>query len=115
MNNIFLFLDKVNASPNAVTFPETIAIIDFNYNFTPTAFKNGNHFNNVNENGGSCKIFAFAKMNNLDKEATLTLFGNYYFEDVLKNKNGSDHQNIRNFLIFGWDGIAFDGETLELK
>lgn len=115
MNNISQFLDKVNTNPNTVTFTETIAIIDTNYNFTPTAFKNGNHFNNINENNGSCKIVAFAKINNLDTEATLTLFGSYYFEDVLKNPNGSDHQNIRNFMIFGWDGIAFDGEALKSK
>ena len=115
MNNIFHFLEKVNNNPSSITFTETIAIIDSNYNFIPTAFKNGNHFNNVNENNGSCKIFTFAKINNLNKEVTLTLFGNYYFDDVLKNPNGSDHQNIRNFMIFGWDGIAFDGEALVLK
>ena len=115
MNNIFHFLEKVNNNPSSITFTETIAIIDSNYNFIPTAFIHGNHFNNVNENNGSCKIFAFAKIINLNKEATLLLFGNYYFDDVLKNPNGSDHQNIRNFMIFGWDGIAFDGEALELK
>ena len=115
MNNILQFVEKVTKNTNSITFTETIAIIDSNYNFIPTAFKNGNHFNNVNENNGSCKIFAFAKINNLDKEVTLTLFGNYYFDDVLKNPNGSDHQNIRNFMIFGWDEIVFNGEALELK
>ena len=115
MNNILQFVEKVTKNPSSITFTETIAIIDSNYNFIPTAFKNGNHFNNVNENNGSCKIFAFAKINNLNKEATLTLFGNYYFDDVLKNTNGSDHQNIRNFMIFGWVEIVFNGEALELK
>ena len=45
------------------SFQETIAFIDENYHFTPTAFKNGNQHNNANENNGSCKIFAFAKLN----------------------------------------------------
>lgn len=100
---------------NQKSFQATIAYIDEKYNFTPTAFKNGNQLNNAGENNGSCKIFAFAKINNLEKEATLSLFGSYYFDDVLKNPDGNDHQNIRNFITFGWDGISFDGEALELK
>lgn len=100
---------------NQKSFQETIAYIDEKYNFTPTAFKNGNQFNNANENNGSCKIFAFAKINNLEKDETLSLFGSYYFDEVLKNPDRNDHQNIRNFIIFGWDGISFDGEALELK
>ena len=100
---------------NKKSFQETIAYIDTNYNFTPTTFKNGNQINNAGENNGSCKIFAFAKIHKLEKEETLALFGSYYFEDVLKNPDGNDHQNIRNFMIFGWDGISFEGEALELK
>lgn len=100
---------------NQKSFQATIAYIDEKYNFTPTAFKNGNQFNNANENNGSCKIFAFAKINNLEKDATLSLFGSYYFDDVLKNPEGNDHQNIRNFIKFDWDGISFDGDALELK
>jgi len=100
---------------NQKSFQETIAYIDEKYNFTPTAFKNGNQLNNAGENNGSCKIFAFAKINNLEKDATLSLFGSYYFDDVLKNPDGNDHQNIRNFIKFGWDGISFDGEALKLK
>lgn len=100
---------------NQKSFQATIAYIDEKYNFTPTAFKNGNQINNAGENNGSCKIFAFAKINNLEKEATLSLFGSYYYDDVLKNPDGIDHQNIRNFITSGWDGISFDGEALGLK
>lgn len=100
---------------NQKSFQETIAYIDEKYNFTSTAFKNGNQLNNAGENNGSCKIFAFAKINNLEKDETLSLFGSYYFDEVLKNPDRNDHQNIRNFIIFGWDGISFDGEALELK
>jgi len=97
------------------SFQTTIAYINEKYYFTPTAFKNGNQLNNAGENNGSCKIFAFAKIHHLEKEETLSLFGSYYFDDVLKNPDGIDHQNIRNFITFGWDGISFDGEALELK
>jgi hypothetical protein len=115
MSNIDNFLNKVKQNPKLITFHETIEVIDSNYSFTPTTFKNGNQLNNANENNGSCKIFAFAKINNLEKDATLSLFGSYYFDDVLKNPDGIDHQNIRNFITFGWDGISFDSEALELK
>ncbi|HCQ12030.1 HopJ type III effector protein [Flavobacterium sp.] len=100
---------------NKKSFQETIAYIDTNYNFTPTTFKNGNQINNAGDNNGSCKIFAFAKLHQLEKDETLALFGSYYFDDVLKHPEGNDHQNIRNFINFGWDGISFEGEALKLK
>lgn len=115
MNNIENFLNKVKQNPELLTFQETIEVIESNYNFTPTTFKNGNQINNAGENNGSCKIFAFAKMHQLEKEETLILFGSYYFDDVSKNPNGNDHQNIRNFMNFGWEGIQFEGVALVLK
>ncbi len=99
---------------NKKSFPETIAYIDENYLFTPTSFKNGNQLNNAGENNGSCKIFAFAQMQQLSKEETLSLFGDFY-QDVLKTPDDTDHQNIRNFMIFGWEGIHFEGEALQAK
>ena len=109
------FLNKVKSNPELLTFQETIEVIETNYNFTPTTFKNGNQINKAGENNGSCKIFAFAKIHQLEKEETLALFGSYYYDDVLKNPDGNDHQNIRNFMIFGWDGILFEDDALELK
>lgn len=100
-------------SQQSISFQEVITFIDENYHFTPTAFKNGNQHNNVGENNGSCKIFAFANLHCLLKEETLRLFGNYY-QDVINTPEANDHQNIRNFMQFGWDGIAFEGEALEL-
>ncbi len=99
---------------NKKSFPVTIAFIDENYTFTPTTFKNGNQLNNAGENNGSCKIFAFAQMQHLSKEETLSLFGDFY-QDVLNSPDATDHQNIRNFMIFGWDGIHFEDEALQAK
>jgi len=96
------------------SFPETITYIDENYTFTPTTFKNGNQINHAGENNGSCKIFAFAKLQQFTKEETLALFGDFY-QDVLNTPEAADHQNIRNFMIFGWDGIHFEGEALQVK
>ena len=99
---------------DTISFQEVIAFIDENYHFTPTLFKNGNQINNAGENNGSCKIFAFAKLHNLTKEETLSLFGDYY-KDVLNTPEANDHQNIRNFMQFGWNGIVFEEEVLTEK
>lgn len=110
-----MILEQLDKSPETIAFNDVIAYIDSNYDFTPTEFKNGNTVNEAGQNNGSCKLFSFAKSNNLSKEDTLNLFGAFYREDVLKNPEGTDHQNIRNFIEFGWDGIAFKGEALKAK
>jgi hypothetical protein len=109
------FLDKLKQTPTTITFPETIAVIEENYDFIPTEFQNGLQHNASGENSGSCKLFAFALLQKLSKEETLACFGTYYFEEVLGDPNGSNHQNIRNFMNTGWDGIQFEGEALVLK
>lgn len=109
------YLSKLKNTPQEITFPETIAVIEDHYTFTPTAFQNGNQHNATGENSGSCKLFAFAKAQQLNQAETLSCFGAYYYDDVLKNPEGTDHQNIRNFMINGWDGIQFEGVALELK
>lgn len=110
-----MLLEQLKDSPQTVQFKEVIAYIDENYNFTPTKFTNGNTINEADQNNGSCKVFSFGKLNHLSKDEVLSLFGDFYKEDVLKNPEGSDHQNIRNFMEFGWDGITFDGEALKKK
>ena len=110
-----MLLEKLQNTPETIDFKEVIAYIDENYDFTPTAFKNGETYNETNQNNGSCKVFSFAKLNMLSKESTLALFGDFYRTDVLKNPAGEDHQNIRNFITFGWDRIQFEGEALHLK
>ena len=110
-----MILEQVKQKQETMDFKEVIAYIDEHYDFTPTKFKNGNTINEANENNGSCKVFSFAKLNNLSKEETLFLFGEFYREDVLKNPEGNDHQNIRNFIEFGWEGISFEGEALRKR
>ena len=112
---ILAFLEKLKQTPEAITFAETIATIESNYEFTPTAFQNGNQHNGAGENSGSCKLFAFAKIQKLTQVETLACFGAYYFEEVLGDLEGTNHQNIRNFMQSGWNGIQFEGEALTLK
>lgn len=109
------FLEQLNQDPKSIAFADTIATIEANYDFTPTAFQNGNTHNAAGTNSGSCKLFAFAKAQNLTQEQTLTCFGAYYFHEVLAEPEGTSHQNIRNFMVSGWDGIQFEGQALELK
>lgn len=108
-------LEKIKTTPEEVLFTEVIDYIDEHYHFTPTPFKNGACLNGENQNNGSCKIFSFAQLNQFSEEHTLHLFGDYYRKDVLGSPDGTDHQNIRNFMKFGWDGIAFSGKALKSK
>ena len=113
--SIASFLEKLKLTPNTITFPETIAVVKENYDFTPTAFDNGAQHNALGENSGSCKLFVFAHLQNLSQAETLSCFGAYYFEEVLGNPESTNHQNIRNFMKLGWDGIKFEGQALTLK
>ena len=109
------FLQKLAATPEAVAFADTIAVIDENYDFQETAFSNGGTENQAGQNNGSCKIFAFGKFNGLSEQQTLHCFGDYYRVDVLENPEGDDHQNIRNFIKHGWQGVNFAGDALAPK
>ncbi len=113
--NIQTFLEKLKQTPETITFPETIEVIETNYVFTPTAFQNGNTHNAAGTNSGSCKLFAFAQLQNLSQDETLACFGAFYRDEVLGDPEGTNHQNIRNFMVHGWNGIQFEGTALELK
>ena len=104
----------LKTNPTTISFTQTIAVIDHNFNFTPTRFTNGVLKNNVGENSGSCKLFGFAKLQKLTNEETLFCFGEHY-KSVLEDAQGTSHQNIRNFMKYGFDGLSFDSEPLHVK
>lgn len=107
---------KVLAALNAgqTDFAGVLAHIDEHYTHTPTAFKNGAQYNTVTENQGSARVLYFAKLNNLSKEDTLNLFAEHY-KNVLDNPGATNHQNIRQFMQSGWEGVEFEGTVLLLK
>lgn len=113
------FLQQLNNDPQSVEFPQVIDLINSLYDYTPTRFSNGvdadRVVNEAGTNEGSCRIFAFAKLNGFDQAQTLACFGKFYRDDVLKNRAGTDHANIRTFMRHGWTGIDFEGEPLRLK
>ena len=110
---LITFLEKTRSN-TPVSFNETIAIITEYYHYQPTEFSNGSLVNDAGSNEGSCKIFAFGLSNKLTEQQTLKLFGDYYV-DVLNDPDGSGHQNIRNFMRDGWQGISFKNQALKLK
>lgn len=111
--NIETLIKELSLAP--VPFNTVMAVIDEHYHFTPTGFRNGELLNEANQNNGSCKIFAFAKLNQLNQQATLNAFGDFYRVDVLQHPNNEDHQNIRNFMKYGWDAIEFKSTALEFR
>jgi hypothetical protein len=103
-----------NSKNNAIAFNEVIQFIDTYYQHQPAAFKNGDAYNEATQNQGSARLFAFAQLNNLNEEDTLHLFAEHY-RAVLSSPNGTDHQNIRQFMAHGWPGIAFESQALLAK
>ncbi len=109
------FLEKLTSQPELIEFSDTMDVIEEYYYFTPAEFTNGDLVNEENENNGSCKIFSFGILNSLSEEHTLACFGQYYREDVVQHPEATDHQNIRNFMVSGWDGIHFHSAALLAK
>ena len=114
MSEINCFLERVKTGAAELKFEEVIDLIDRHYSFEPVSFKNGSQKNAVGENTGSCKVLNFAKLHNLPQSQALSLFAQYY-RDVLAMPSGNDHQNIRQFMVHGYDGLLFDGQPLCLK
>jgi len=111
---ITAFKDRLRNTSLNIDFQETMTLIENHYTFTPTTFSNGDVTNEAGSNSGSCKVFAFAKIQGLTKEETLACFGQYY-TDVLNTPDGDDHQNIRNFMKTGFEGLIFKGAALKEK
>ncbi|MCP5325375.1 MAG: HopJ type III effector protein [Oceanospirillaceae bacterium] len=113
--NLQTFLNTLNNQPENLQFTDTMAVIEALYDFAPTSFRNGNVDNAAGQNNGSCKLFAFAKLQGFNEQQTLNCFGAYYRDDVLQHPEANDHQNIRNFMQTGWAGVEFAGQALTEK
>jgi hypothetical protein len=98
-----LFNSNLEMDGSTLTFEETMELIDNHYESQLLEFKNGDIVNKQGENEGSAKLLSYAALAQLDKANTLKLWGQYY-RDVKADPNGSSHQNIRNFMKYGWEG-----------
>ncbi|WP_426415337.1 HopJ type III effector protein [Aestuariirhabdus sp. LZHN29] len=119
MSNLKQLLDTLGSAPETISFDQVQAVIAAHYDYRPTTFTNGAGddpvTNRAGSNEGSCRVFAFALLHQLDPQQTLACFGDFYRQDVLGNPAGEDHANIRRFMRDGWSGIRFDGVALTKK
>ncbi len=95
-------------------FEDLITLIGRDYDYTPASFTNGDLENSSDENQDSAKIFCFAAIHQLTQLETLHCFGQHY-QTVLNTPNDNNHQNIRNFIIYGWTGLKFNSPVLKPK
>jgi hypothetical protein len=102
-----VFNANVEMGGDDLKFEDVIELIDTHYETQLLEFKNGDIVNKQGENEGSAKLLSYAALGNLDKATTLKLWGQYY-RDVLADPSGSSHQNIRNFMKYGWEGVPFE-------
>jgi hypothetical protein len=108
----FHLLQRLKA--NEINFTAVLEFIEKDYQHQPTAFKNGVVYNEATQNQGSAKVFAFAQLHQLSAADTLNLFAEHY-QSVLADPEGTNHQNIRQFMVHGWSGIKFEGQALLKK
>lgn len=102
-----VFNSNVEMDASDLKFEEVMELIDEHYEDGLIEFKNGDLVNAPGENMGSAKLLSYAALANMDKDTTLKLWGEYYRE-VLADPNGDSHQNIRNFMKSGWEGVPFE-------
>ena len=107
-------LAKLYQEPESLVFADVLATIDEEFEFTPSAFANGVIHNQASENQGSCKVLAFANQAGLSQVHALNLFAEHY-RDGLANPSGDSHQNIRQFMERGWQGVSFERPPLKKK
>lgn len=108
--SVQILLDKLKQKQ--IVFKDVLDYIQENYSYTPSAFTNGSQVNSAEENQGSARVLFFAKLENLSQEDTLSLFAEHY-ESVLATPDQTDHQNIRQFQMHGFQGLKFENDVLK--
>jgi len=102
-----VFNANVEMDATDLMFEDVMTMIDTHYESQLLEFKNGDMVNEPGQNEGSAKVLSYAALSNMDKDTTLKLWGQYY-RDVVATPDGDDHQNIRNFIKYGWEGVPFE-------
>jgi len=113
--NLKTLIERIRNN-DTVLFSDTMEIINNNYIYHESEFSNGvdnKVINKAGENEGSCKTFAFAKLHNFSQQQTLELFGEHY-RGVLLDPDGISHQNIRQFIKYGWEAVEFQREASDI-
>jgi hypothetical protein len=99
---------------DAHQFAATLAFINAWFDFMPTGFRNGTVVNNREQNQGSCRVLAFALLQQLSASQALKCFGEHY-RDVLATPGKDNHHNLRRVQAEGLSDIQFDQPPLRRK
>ena len=94
-------------------FSDVLAHIEARYQHTQQLFKMV-HSKTLLLKIKAVQKFFFCQVTRLDQAQTLSLFAEHY-ASVLATPEGTDHQNIRQFMQNGWDGVKFEGQALTEK
>ena len=78
------------------------------------AFRNGKVANSAEQNQGSCRVLAFALMQNLSAAQALKCFGEHC-RDVLATPGKDNHHNLRRVQAEGLGDIHFEQPPLRRK
>lgn len=117
--SIQAYLEQLRSNPEQLKFADLMTVIAQHYQYQATRFVNGigadRVINEAGKNEGSCKLFAFAKSQQLSEQETLNCFAEIYRDDVIAQPDADNHHNIRRFMRDGWAGVTFDGEPLKLN
>ena len=95
-------------------FADTLAFIDANYSYQPSAFTNGGVHNSREQNQGSCKVLAMAVDTGLTDQQALQCFAEHYAA-VLADPQGDAHANIRALMAHGLAGVSFERQPLSRR
>ena len=95
-------------------FGETLEFIAEHYDYSPSAFKNGDLHNPAGQNEGACRLIGLALLESLSLEEALLGFGEH-FRSVLSNPDGQDHGNIRALMNSGLTGVRFAAAPLQRR
>jgi aspartokinase len=99
---------------NNRVFSDVLKEINNDYFYSPNGFVVGENKNDSSQNQGAARVLSYAKLKNLSLQQTLELFCEHYIE-VLDTKNSNSHQNIRELIKCGLEGVKFDDDVLVLR
>lgn len=102
-----MFNNNVDMDSSNLMLEDVLEMINAHYETQLLEYSVGNIVNKQGENEATGLILSYAALSNMNKETTLKLWGQYY-RDVLKNPNGTDHANIREFMKNGWNSVPFE-------
>ena len=112
MTELQSFRARLHAQDYA--FAETLKYIADYYDYSPSAFSNGDLQNAAGQNEGACRLIGLALLEDLNLQETLLAFGEHY-RSVVASPDAQDHGNIRALMNSGLSGVRFAEQPLQRR